>query len=77
MEFEIYRNVSDKGCFQKQRKHAVCIFTRNIRMYDWKELFITLFLLLQCVLLDKDGILLLVIKQTKAMTSAKCYQLPL
>lgn len=29
------------------------------------------------ILLDKDGVLLLVIKQTKAMTSAKCYQLPL
>lgn len=32
----------------------------------------------QCtILLDKDSVLLLVIKQTKAMASAKCYQLPL
>lgn len=32
----------------------------------------------QCaILLDKDGALLLVIKETKAMASAKCDQLPL
>lgn len=52
VEVKIYRNASEKGCFYNQQRKKVqyVYLLKKFWMYNWKELFVTLFLFIYSTL---------------------------